>query len=57
VTKLLAQGYQLYGNPYFVENKVEGALGTFMVGQAMIKFAMHEKFPPADPPPGSAIAP
>jgi hypothetical protein len=58
VNKLLAQGYQLYGNPYFVENKIEGAIGTFMAGQAMVKYAMHEKFPPAEPlPAGSIIAP
>ena len=58
VNKLLAQGYHLYGNPYVVASTIEGTIGTFMAAQAMVKFAMHEKFPPAEPlAPGSLIAP
>lgn len=54
VNKLLSQGFHLYGNPYSAET----ADGALELGQAMIKFAMHEKFPPAEPlPPGSIIAP
>ena len=54
VNKLLSQGFHLYGHPFSVED----ASGRFQLGQALVKFAMHEKFPPADPlPPGSMIAP
>lgn len=57
VNKLLAQGYHLYGNPYVVTSTIEGTIGTFMTAQAMVKFSMHEKFPPAEPVSGSLIAP
>ncbi len=57
VNKMLGQGYQLYGNPYGVENTVEGAIGPVMLAQAMVKFAMYEKLPPADPIPGMPLAP
>jgi hypothetical protein len=56
VNKLLAQGYQLYGSPYAVENKLEGAIGPVMIAQAMIKHAMYEKLPPADPAPGMTLS-
>jgi len=57
VNKLLAQGYQLYGSPYFGENKMEGAIGTFMVAQAMIKCGLLEKPAPLETLPGTTIAP
>jgi hypothetical protein len=57
VNKMLAQGYQLYGSPYFGENKIEGAIGTFMVAQAMVKFGLYEKPAPLETAPETLIAP
>ncbi len=57
VNKLLAQGYQLYGNPYFGENKIEGAIGTFMVAQAMVKCGLLEKPAPLETIAETTIAP
>jgi hypothetical protein len=57
VNKLLAQGYQLYGNPYFGENKIEGAIGTFMVAQAMVKCGLREHPAPLETVPQTMIAP
>jgi hypothetical protein len=48
VNRLLAQGYQLYGSPYFGENKIEGAIGTFMVAQAMVKYGLLENAAPVE---------
>jgi hypothetical protein len=57
VNKLLAQGYQLYGNPYFGEKKIEGAIGTFMVAQAMVKCGLRENPVPLETFPETMIAP
>jgi hypothetical protein len=57
VNKLLAQGYQLYGSPYFGENKIEGAIGTFMVAQAMVKYGLLEKPAPRETLPETLIEP
>jgi len=37
VTKLLSEGFQLYGNPYLTDNQVEGRVDNFTVAQAMVK--------------------
>jgi hypothetical protein len=57
VNKLLVQGYQLYGNPYFGENKIQGAIGTFMVAQAMVKCGLRENPVPLETIPQTTIAP
>jgi hypothetical protein len=57
VNKMLAQGYQLYGSPYFAENKIEGAIGAFMVAQAMVKYGLLENPAPLETLPGTTIAP
>jgi hypothetical protein len=57
VNKLLAQGYQLYGNPYFGENKIEGAIGTFLVAQAMVKCGLRENPVLLEVLPETVIAP
>ena len=57
VNKLLVQGYQLYGNPYIGENKIEGALGTFMVAQAMVKCGLRDHPAPVETVPGTLVAP
>jgi hypothetical protein len=57
VNKLLAQGYQLYGNPYFGGNKIEGAIGTFLVAQAMVKCGLRENPAPLETVFGTTIAP
>jgi len=57
VNKMLAQGYQLYGTPYFGENKIEGAIATFMVAQAMVKCGLLEKPAPLETSPVTTIAP
>jgi hypothetical protein len=57
VNKLIGQGYQLYGSPYFGENKIEGAIGTFMVAQAMVKCGLMEKSPALEISPQTLIAP
>jgi hypothetical protein len=57
INKLLLQGYQLYGNPYFGENKIEGAIGTFMVAQAMVKCGLRDNPAPLETIPGTTIAP
>ena len=57
VNKLLVQGYQLYGNPYFGENKIEGAISTFMVAQAMVKCGLRDAPVPLETFPQTAIAP
>lgn len=57
VNKLLTQGYQLYGSPYFGENKIEGAIGTFMVAQAMVKGGLLEKPAPVEVLAETTIAP
>jgi hypothetical protein len=57
VNKLLTQGYQLYGSPYFGENKIEGAIGAFLVAQAMVKCGLQEKHSPIETIPGTFINP
>jgi hypothetical protein len=57
VNKMLGQGYQPYGSPYFGENKIEGAIGTFMVAQAMIKLGLLEKPAPVPTFSETIIAP
>ena len=57
VNKLLAQGYQLYGNPYFGGSKTEGASGAFMVAQAMVKCGLRENPPPLETFSETTIAP
>jgi len=57
VNKLLVQGYQLYGSPYFGENKIEGAIGTFMVAQAMVKYGLRDHPAPLEITPETLIAP
>jgi len=57
VNKMLGQGYQLYGSPYFGENKIEGAISTFMVAQAMVKYGLLEKPGPVETAPETLIAP
>jgi hypothetical protein len=57
VNRMLAQGYQLYGSPYFGENKIEGAIGTFMVAQAMVKCGLLEKSAPVETSAETLIAP
>jgi hypothetical protein len=57
INKLLLQGYQLYGNPYFGENKIEGAIGTFMVAQAMVKCGLRDHPAPLETIPVTTIAP
>ena len=57
VNNLLAQGYQLYGNPYLAGNKIEGAIGTFLVAQAMVKCGLRENPAPLETVPQTMIAP
>jgi hypothetical protein len=38
VAHLLSQGFQPYGSPYLSDNKVEGAIETFIVAQAMVRW-------------------
>jgi hypothetical protein len=57
VNKLLAQGYQPYGNPYSGGNKTEGAIGPFMVAQAMVKCGLREKPAPLETFSETRIAP
>ncbi len=57
VNKLLAQGYQLYGSPCFGGNKIEGAIGAFMVAQAMVKCGLREIPVPLETFPETTIAP
>jgi len=54
---LLGLGYQLYGSPYFGENKIEGAISTFMVAQAMVQYGLLEKPAPVETAPETLIAP
>lgn len=37
VNKLIASGWQPFGNPYATENPVEGAMESQMYAQAMVK--------------------
>ena len=57
VNKMLSQGYQLYGSPYFGENKIEGAINTYMVAQAMVKCGLRENPVPLETLPETLIAP
>ena len=57
VNKLIAQGYQPYGDPYFGGNKTEGANGTFMVAQAMVKCGLREVPAPVETLPEATIKP
>ena len=57
VNKLLAQGYQLYGNPYFGGNKIEGAVGASWWRKAMVKCGLRENPAPLETFPETTIAP
>jgi hypothetical protein len=57
VNKLIAQGYQLYGNPYIGGNITDGAGGTFMMAQAMVKYGLRENPVPVETIPETTIAP
>lgn len=37
VAQLISQGFQPYGSPYLSDNKVEGAIKTFIVAQAIVR--------------------
>ena len=37
VNKLLAAGWQLFGNPYAMENPVKDAVEPLLLAQAMVK--------------------
>jgi len=42
VNALLAQGFQLYGNPYSSPNTADGIASSFQVAQAMVRNGMRE---------------
>jgi len=48
VNRLLSQGYQLYGNPYF---------GDSTLAQAMVKAGLRDPVPAVETVPGTTIAP
>jgi hypothetical protein len=57
VGKLLAQGFQPYGNPYFSQSKGKGAATTFQVGQAMIRNGLLDDPAPQVTLPATVLAP
>ncbi|MGD1086695.1 MAG: DUF1737 domain-containing protein [Verrucomicrobiota bacterium] len=57
VNKLLAQGFQPYGNPYYSHTKGKGIADTRQVAQAMIRNGMLENPDPAVTVPETLLAP
>ena len=39
VNEVLAEGFQLYGNPYVSEGEIPGFVGPFLACQAMVKYS------------------
>jgi hypothetical protein len=57
VTQLLAQGYQLYGNPYCGWGAGKGFGDKFTVAQAMVKGGLHDPAPLVESVATTLIAP
>jgi hypothetical protein len=57
VNRLLAQGFQPYGNPYSSPGKGKGAADTFQAAQAMIRNGMLDNPVPQVPVPEAPPAP
>jgi hypothetical protein len=57
VNKMLAQGFQLFGDPYSSHNNAGGMAGTSQLAQAMVRYGLREGLEPQEVVPQTSLVP